>query len=426
MGGAHAPGGPRLPDPSPHPARLLALVALLTVLALLATQSASAAPPAPLVQLRGAPADVLRQSLAEGIEVRHYAVDGHAHPLARPGGLENVRAMMETALERDVDALVLTDHNSVRAGKHLRRIGPGPAPGGRPLLILGEEAGTRGGHVGLWSVSGRTRRDTRRQDGMAPVLALLDAAAKRQPRALTVLNHPAWKLGARWLRARHFDPRQPGPKFDAFEIWNGRSMLRLSTRRVIGEWEGLLAEGARPSIVGSSDAHEAAHIGRPATVVLATDLHPTALVAAVQAGRTYVTDDARVAFSVDGRLPGQILRQRGPTSVRIEIRGWSRRGGLLRLLDGRTAIVERRVSPGPFQLILRRRRLEADSDGYLRVEITRREMSGGKMGEVVGLVTAPVYVDVAPQDDFWAPPPAEWRRMQDRLELFPRVAQWSP
>jgi len=393
------------------------------VLAALAALGAGAAPetapvssslPEPLAAAAGVPRDLLYAVLDDGRLAAQYAVDGHLHSEVSGDSHTSVHELVAVAARRAIDALVFTDHASIAVAPLLAAEDAHRPPGARPLLVLGEEAGAPGAHVGLWNVHHHSRRAP--FDPVSPVLGILTGSAEHDPEALSVLNHPGWKpVGGAFYRASFFDPRLPGPKFEAIELWNGRTYLRLQTRQLIERWEDMLAHGLRPSIVASSDAHHGLDVGTPRTIVLAPALDAAALVGAVRAGRTYLTDDARIDFTVNGHLPGDTLvpapASDEPWAVRV--RGWSARGGTLRILAGPPAgnvVLATELSPGRFDVGCDFAPPAPPADGWLRVELVRRDLFKGHPIDFVALVSAPVYWDAPPLGDFWAARPGAWKK----------------
>jgi hypothetical protein len=111
------------------------------------------------------------------------------------------------------------------------------------------------------------------------------------------------------------------------------------------------------------------------------------------------------------------------------VQAFGRRGGEVRVLAGREVIARAELRPGqPLTLAFpfdprTRPAAERDHDGYLRVEVVRR--SAGSGGEEVGLVSAPVYFDLGPAEDFWAARPRSAEPPADIAAPLrrPRLAQ---
>jgi predicted metal-dependent phosphoesterase TrpH len=390
--------------------------------------------PVPADARRGVPEELLYSRLPGGRLAAHYAVDGHVHSHRSPDASLHLGTILDEAARTGLDAVVITDHCStgaagmIEAFNHTHPSGPGP------LLVLGEEAGTGSAHIGLWNL-GPAAVPVTRLDGM---MRLVGA---RAPDSLCVLNHPLWRrVGAGELRPAVFDPRQAGPKLDAIEVWNAEKRFRGGVRAMVEAWEELLDRGLRPSIVAGSDAHHRnGGLGSVRTVVITPTLDAASLAAAARAGRTYVSDDVRLVFTVAAHGLGDTIDARPGSDLDpahgawpVVVRAFGQRGGEVRVLAGRTVVARGDLPPGRAYTLAfpydprTRPAAERDHDGYLRVEVVRR--GAGAAGEEVGLVTSPVYFDLGPADDFWAARPrsAEPPAGVAAAPRRPRLAQARP
>ena len=381
---------------------------ILQLLALtLASGVAVAAPlkpgaPRPPASASKTPPELLRSMSPSGETLFHYAVDPHVHSSVSGDARGKVRDIRAAARRAGLDAVVITDHGSVRAQTASRRASLDEAG---PRLIPGAEASVRGAHVGLWNLAALPTRRQRR--GRADGLALLESVARSAPDSLAVLNHPAWhQIGAAYFHGRWFDPEGDGPRFDAAELWNGKAPLRTKTSAMLMRWEYLLSTGVRLPIVGASDAHRPSEVGRVHTVIMARSLEPAELVDAVRRGRTYLSDGPRMLFDLDGVGPGDTLLSPDGLSGRVVIRGHADSRRTLLVFQGRERVAEAEVGPGLFQWDAD---VSARQDTWLRAELRRPPKTPGGRRDLA-LITSPVYVDVAPYGDFWKGQPSSWRR----------------
>jgi predicted metal-dependent phosphoesterase TrpH len=400
---------PRAGTAAPRPRPRAAAVGPLAPAPGVVVPSASRRP-VPADARRGVPEELLYSRLADGRLAAHYAVDGHVHSYRSPDASLHLGTILDEAARTGLDAVVITDHCTTAAAGMVEAFNRTHPDGPGPLLVLGEEAGTGSAHIGLWNL-GHAVVPVARLDG------LMRLVGERVPDSLCVLNHPLWRrVGGSELRPAVFDPRQAGPKLDAIEVWNAEKRFRGGVRAMIAAWEELLDRGLRPSIVSGSDAHHrGGGLGSVRTVVIATALDAASLAAAARAGRTYVSDDARVVFTVAGHGLGDTIDARPGSALDpargawpVVVRAFGRRGGEVRVYAGRTVVARGELPPGrPYTLAfpydpLTRPAAERDHDGYLRVEVVRRTAAGG---EEVALVSSPVYFDLGPADDFWAARP---------------------
>jgi hypothetical protein len=192
------------------------------------------------------------------------------------------------------------------------------------LIITGEEATTRNGHYVIAGLPAGTWIDWRyrARDGRLP--EFLDVL--HRDGAIAVAAHPfatclacAWKFGYAGM--------------DAVEVWNGP--WTADDEVAVQMWNGLLVESARTGrwlpAMGDSDAHsEPQVIGLPHNVVLADDLTTRAVLAGLQAGRTWLAESAGVnltftAAAASGTTAGIGERLRGapgdPVTVTLDVSG---------------------------------------------------------------------------------------------------------
>lgn len=196
-----------------------------------------------------------------------------------------VRELAQSAVDEGLDFAAVTDHNTSSQWIDVDR-----EQGAYPdlLLLHGREISTPRGHFN--AIGERRVIDFRigPERPMARLLSEISAGG-----AFVSANHPwltsdAWCGGCGW--ADH-DPATTSA-IQGVEILNG------STPTPPGElpgwhwWAQLLNAGRRVTAVGGSDSHDPQHtrgsIGTPTTVVWASGLSETALVAGLRSGRVFV------------------------------------------------------------------------------------------------------------------------------------------
>lgn len=209
--------------------------------------------------------------------------DCHLHTVHSDGERlpEDVAAEARAA---GLDFIVTTDHNT--SSSHAAW---GPLAGDDLLIVTGEEVTTRNGHYlalgaapGEW-VDWRYRARDGEFAGFARQV--------KEAGGIVVPAHPycpdlgcAWKFGY--------------PEADAVEVWNGT--WTLDDEAALATWDAMLVAppGERwlPAM-GNSDAHRASQvIGLPQNVVSADGLSRDALVAAIAAGRSWITESSGVSL----------------------------------------------------------------------------------------------------------------------------------
>lgn len=253
-----------------------------------------------------------RATLPPAVEPGWLRGDLHCHTLYSDGDSWPAEVLAKGG-EVGLDFLAITDHNGARRPK---------LPNGRdglPILMLGTETTTYGGHWNAWGVDRWFEfRDPTPEGTQA---AFDDALAAG---ALVSINHPK-PLGPDWsygdLRGNH-----------AIEIWNGPWGGLNSD--ALAYWETRLKRGERYVAVGGSDTHNLKtprarllhpELGGPTTwVKVSGEPSAGAILAAIKRG------DCFVSASPAGP---QLLFDRRDDGVRIRVAGAA--GATLALLSHR-------------------------------------------------------------------------------------------
>jgi PHP domain len=260
-------------------------------------------PPAPASR-------AVRQSLPAPPGLTWLAGDLHAHTFHSDGAM-SVDELAAHAVERGLDFVAVTDHNTV---SHHGFLGPASARYGVTLLP-GQEVTTELGHAGVLG-------DTGWIDFREPAMSWLDLAESQG--GLMSVNHP-FAGPASWV---HPMPRRP----PLLEVWHW-SWLDLSWTTPLSWWQAW-DPSAIP--VGGSDWHRPgsdAPLGMPTTWVLCADASVSGVLEGLRAGRVAISasrDDAvllrsegaLVAVGADGlvlsgpdgpykRISGDVVRMPG-------------------------------------------------------------------------------------------------------------------
>jgi len=203
---------------------------------------------------------------------RRGRADIHIHTLASDG-VDDVLAILDRADALALDVVSITDHDRVDAALAARAIAL--ARGLSLEVIVGEEISTRGGHLLALGIEERIPPLRPLPETVARVHDLGGIAIAAHPLA----PHPLpMCIGERAIR-RLMDAPDPRHRLDAIEAFNPTTFGRARHAAVVR-----LARELGIAQTGSSDAHEAAAIGRGATIFpgrTADDLR-----AAIAAGET--------------------------------------------------------------------------------------------------------------------------------------------
>jgi predicted metal-dependent phosphoesterase TrpH len=204
------------------------------------------------------------------------SVDFHVHTRVSPDALDRPETVVEAARRAGLDAIAITDHDRSAAYARLCELGLAD-PSGRPvdgfLVIPGVEVSCVEGHV---LVLGATFD--------SPESPLASEAVER-----------AHELGAIAAAAHPFDRLRSGVglatlqrvAFDAVEAWNSKT-IEAGSNRSAGEF----ARSHGLPVIGGSDAHFAAALGRAHTLVTCDDFSVRGVLRAVLAHRTQVVPGA--------------------------------------------------------------------------------------------------------------------------------------
>ena len=312
---------------------------------------------------------------------------------------------------RGLDFVALTDHNRVDALRD---------PGYRSThltLVPGYEHSLNGGHAGVFVPGIDLLPDVIRDADGSTGFGQDDAALQRfldlvhERGGVTVLNHP--KDSGGWRR-----PIAASLGFDAIEAWNGRWQQRAdvlpaawtNNYEAVPWYEDnfLRDHGRRVGIAGGSDNHwrsvtALAGAGQPTTWVYAADRSARAIVEAVRAGRTFVSQEPPVhqgpRLFLTARedwkngatgMVGDELRAQGPLEVAVRVEHGT--GQRLRLISTGQVVDERLV---PLPDVTHTTRVVLPPGGWLRAELLF------DAGYAMTAITSPIYAssDLAPR---WA------------------------
>ena len=197
---------------------------------------------------------------------------------------------IEAALQRGLDFIALSDHNSVSQANDMRELQP---YFDRLLLLPARELTTFTGHANLFGTDEPV--DFRVGSATVPDWnALLREVAKLH--GLISINHPIRPddetcMGCGWAPAKPVDMHL----VQAIEAVNGMDAMLPDTG--IPFWQHLLDQGYRLTAVGGSDNHNAKQsltqlggglLGTPTTVVHASELSMPAILAGIRAGHVFI------------------------------------------------------------------------------------------------------------------------------------------
>jgi predicted metal-dependent phosphoesterase TrpH len=166
-------------------------------------------------------------------------VEFHCHTNASKDSLTSPQNLMKKAMQRGLDRLIITDHNSITGARVAKTINP-------ELVIIGEEIMTLKGEILAAFVEEEIPA------GLPPLKVI---GILRDQNAFISVSHPfdTMRSGG-WKEA---DLLEILPHVDAIEVYNSRCMNRQFNRQATEFAE----KYDIPGTVGS-DAHAAFEVGR--------------------------------------------------------------------------------------------------------------------------------------------------------------------
>ena len=227
------------------------------------------------------PARRARRPLPAAPGLTWLACDFHAHTLHSDGAL-GIAELAARAVEAGLDALAVTDHNTVSHHAHL----PDVSARYGIALVAGQEVTTDRGHANAFGDIGWV-------DFREPPTSWVSTVRDRG--GLLSINHP---LASDCAWHHPLTDRPP-----LAEIWHWTWLDRTWT----GPLAWWTAWGLDTVPIGGSDYHrpnQGRPVGAPVTWVAAEAAAPDAVLDGLRAGRTAVSSsvDAPVLLRVDGEL----------------------------------------------------------------------------------------------------------------------------
>ncbi|HEU5458680.1 MAG TPA: CehA/McbA family metallohydrolase [Terracidiphilus sp.] len=341
--------------------------------------------------------------LATGL--RWYRGDLHMHTAHSDGAcLSQTRKRIpcpafltvQTAADRGLDFIAVSDHNTVSQYNDLRELQP---YFDKVLLIPAREVTTFYGH---FNVFGTTQFIDYRVQPHGLSLNEVLRNVRRQ-NAIASINHadaPTGEIcmGCGWTPATPFDL----DLLTAVEVINGGSGFLNSS----DFWDRELTSGHRLTAIGGSDNHNAlipaghiGAIGRPTTVVEATELSVPAILDGIRSGRVFVDltsshdkliDLEATAGESHASMGGNLDEPAGaPVALSIHVAACA--GDTLHLLlDGHEDPSLTPLAINSVDATLHARRTTDGARHFIRAEV--RDAHGALL-----LLSNPVYINFPPR-----------------------------
>ena len=259
-----------------------------------------------------------------------YKGDLHSHTYhSDAAGAPEV--LHAAAKQAGLDFLAVCDHNTITQRRYFH-----PHSSSDLVFIRGMEVTTAEGHANVFGVDDWI--DFRMPFTKDAVDVL--AAAVHRHGGLLSINHD--KPNHPWT--------YPLPDADCQEVWQTAWFAHNWTS--LARWQARLASGLRLAAIGGSDYHQPAELqpegplvlGRPTTVLYLHELSEDAVLAAMKAGRGYVTENPagpHLSISIgDVRMGGEVPA--GPLEATAETR--RAKGDRLVWIDATGILAEQEIA----------------------------------------------------------------------------------
>ena len=236
---------------------------------------------------------------------RWYRGDLHSHTV-HSDGIITVEDRVRGAVERGMDFLAITDHNTVSHHAEIVRWPPGIT------AIRASEVTTFHGHMNCFGLT--TTIDWRNDTRGTGAAGILEQAHRQN--ALISINHPN-AFGDPWCTGCHWDfALVDFAAIDAIEVWNGRWAIPESDNLgALAFWTDLLDAGFRPTAISGSDSHSAEedqYVALPMTYVHAADRSEAAILDGIRRGRVFLSSGPTISFRARGSDGMEVTVPGGP------------------------------------------------------------------------------------------------------------------
>lgn len=341
--------------------------------------------------------DLLREPLRTG--PAWFRGDLHMHTAHSDGQCPSQTGKMvpcpvyftvDAAARRGFDFIAITDHNASSQYDAMRELQP---YFDKLLLIPGREVTTFQGHLNFLGTT--EYLDFRLGSRQVPNMNALIRNALRVG-ALVSINHPSAPTGEICMGCG-FTPVQPVDMhlFTAIEAINGGTDSTAY-------WEHQLSQGYRLTAIGGSDNHramrptdQAGSIGRPTTVVYASELSTPAILDGIRSGRVFIdlmgsrdrlVDLSAQAGGAAAKMGGELKAPSGAdVGIDVHVEACSGAVGTL-IVDGQE---QASLAPQPINAADQNLHFQWKSDGGRHWLLAEVRDSGGH----VLLLGNPVYLN---------------------------------
>ena len=301
-----------------------------------------------------------------------------------------VYRIMETAANKGLDFIALTDHNTTSQADALREL---QQAFDKILLVPGREITTFYGHANIF---GLTHFIDFRMTDPSYAAAKNWMSAVNNSGGIISINHPGIPSGENCMGCGWQIQDIPDKVITAVEVLNGSSM-KYSTEGPIDGWDlwhKMLNSGQHITAIGGSDDHHAETIGTPATVIYMKELSVQGLIDGIRSGRVFIdlegNKDRHLDLSAANRenevYMGGVIKAKPSDTINLTtfVRGVS--GGKVEfIIDGRSNLkLDREILSNDGKIQVKWEMDDTRHSIYIKVR--------DKDGKLV-LVGNPIYIE---------------------------------
>lgn len=195
-----------------------------------------------------------------------------------------VYRVVETARDKGLDFIAVTEHNTTAQAEALRELQPAFD---KMLLVPGREITTFYGHANVFGLTGFV--DFRTADASYAAAKNWISAVNNSGGIISI-NHPGVPSGEDCMGCGWQIKDIPAGAITAIEVLNGGTM-KVSPEGPIEGWDlwhKMLNDGQHVTAIGGSDDHHAQTIGTPTTVVYMKELSVQGLIDGIRGGRVFI------------------------------------------------------------------------------------------------------------------------------------------
>ena len=206
-----------------------------------------------------------------------------------------VYRVVETARDKGLDFIAVTDHNTTSQADELRELQPAFD---KILLVPGREITTFYGHANIF---GLTDFIDFRTTSASYAAAAGWMSAVSNSGGIISINHPGLPSGEDCMGCGWQIEGIPDNVISAVEVLNG-STMKYSVEGPIQGWDlwhKLLNSGQRVTAIGGSDDHHAEAIGTPTTVIYMKELSVRGVIEGIRSGRVFIDIEGKKDRFID-------------------------------------------------------------------------------------------------------------------------------